>query len=183
MSKQASSERVRVFTFESPLGPIYGAVSEKGLMHLTIPNKDLRDFATSLDKLAPGAESHAVEPRETRAGRLLDALFAGKRPDLALPLDLRGRSDFSRAVLEELLNIPMGEVRTYGQVAAAVGRPKAARAVGRAVGANPIPIFIPCHRVVGANGSLTGFGSGLDTKRALLALERGGGLFPKGSGA
>ncbi len=183
MSKQATPEQLRVFTYESPLGPIYGAVSQKGLMHLTIPNKDLRHFAASLDRLAPGAESLPVEPQDTEAGRLLTALFAGERPDLALPLDLRGVGDFTRAVLTELLNIPMGEVRTYGQVAAAVGRPQAARAVGRAVGSNPIPIFIPCHRVVGAGGALTGFGSGLDTKRALLALEQGGGLFQSGGPA
>ena len=99
------------------------------------------------------------------------AYLKGELKKLDAPLDLSGLSDFSQAVLTELTRIPYGRTKSYGQVAAAVGRPKAARAVGRAVGANPVPIFAPCHRVVGADGSLTGFGSGLPTKRMLLNLE------------
>ncbi|MCZ0942750.1 MAG: methylated-DNA--[protein]-cysteine S-methyltransferase, partial [Gammaproteobacteria bacterium] len=84
---------------------------------------------------------------------------------------------FQRKVLEALQAIPYGETRSYKEVAAAIGKPRAVRAVGAANGRNPIPIIIPCHRVIGSDGSLTGFGGGLEVKRALLALEQDAGLF------
>ena len=90
-------------------------------------------------------------------------------------LDLSGLPPFHRLALSAVKDIPYGQTRTYGQIAAAVGRPKACRAVGQANGANPMPLFIPCHRVVGAGGALTGFGSGLDVKKALLQMEKEGG--------
>lgn len=162
---------LKVYAVESRLGPIYGAESERGLLSLVLPAHDLRYFGQALDRLAPGAETVSVKPEETESGRQLLAYLRGERKELTAPLDLARVSDFSRAVLMELTRIPYGRTRSYGQVAAAVGRPRAARAVGRAVGANPVPIFAPCHRVVGADGSLTGFGSGLPTKRMLLELE------------
>ena len=96
--------------------------------------------------------------------------FAGRRTAFDLPLDLRG-TDFQRAVWEALLAIPYGETRSYGDIAAAIGRPRAARPVGQAVGANPVGVIVPCHRVIGSDGRLTGYGGGLDLKRALLRLE------------
>ena len=165
-------EKLKVYVVESRLGPIYGAESRRGLISLVLPAHDLRYFGQALDRRAPGAGTQATEPEKTESGRQLLAYLRGELRELDAPLDLSGLSDFSRAVLTELTRIPYGRTRSYGQVAAAVGRPQAARAVGRAVGANPVPIFSPCHRVVGADGSLTGFGSGLPTKRMLLDLER-----------
>ncbi len=165
-------EKLKVYVVESRLGPIYGAESRSGLVSLVLPAHDLRYFGQTLDRRAPGAETQAAEPGETKSGRQLTAYLKGELKALDAPLDLSGLSDFSQAVLTELTRIPYGHTKSYGQVAAAVGRPQAARAVGRAVGANPVPIFAPCHRVVGADGSLTGFGSGLPTKRMLLNLER-----------
>ena len=100
----------------------------------------------------------------------LDAYFAGKLREFKIPLDLRGTS-FQRQVWDLLCGIPWGETRSYGEIAKALGRPKAARAVGRAVGTNPVSIVVPCHRVIGSDGTLTGYGGGLDRKKALLKLE------------
>ena len=113
------------------------------------------------------------------AVRELGEYFDGKRRTFDLDLAPSGTA-FQRAVLDALLTIPYGETRSYADIARQVGRPRAVRAVGAANGRNPLPIVIPCHRVIGSNGSLTGFGGGLDTKRFLLDLEtRGtaGGLF------
>jgi methylated-DNA-[protein]-cysteine S-methyltransferase len=96
--------------------------------------------------------------------------FAGKRRDFALPVAPRG-SEFQRRVWEELSRIPYGATISYAELAARIGRPGASRAVGRANGTNPIPVVIPCHRVIGTDGSLTGYGGGMPLKRALLALE------------
>lgn len=105
-----------------------------------------------------------------RARGELAEYFAGKRRTFDLPLKYAG-TPFRRAVWEELLKIPYGATRTYGQIAAAIDRPKAFRAVGQACHVNPIVILIPCHRVLGADGALTGFAGGTDTKKTLLALE------------
>jgi len=96
--------------------------------------------------------------------------FAGERKDFDLPLQLSG-TEFQVQVLEELQRIPYGETTSYGDIATRIGRPKAVRAVGAANGRNPLPIVIPCHRVIGSSGDLTGFGGGLDLKEALLRLE------------
>ena len=100
----------------------------------------------------------------------LEEYFAGRRREFTLPLKLTG-TDFQVRVLEELTRIPYGQTVSYGTVAERIGRPGAMRAVGAANGRNPIPIVIPCHRVIGSSGKLTGFGGGLDTKAALLRLE------------
>ena len=104
------------------------------------------------------------------ACRQLSEYFAGTRKDFDLPLSLSG-TEFQVAVLEALQEIPYGETTSYAAVAKRIGRPKAVRAVGAANGRNPIPIIVPCHRVIGTSGDLTGFGGGLDTKAALLRLE------------
>ncbi len=106
--------------------------------------------------------------RET--ARQLEEYFAGKRQVFDMPLDFTG-NDFQRGVWAALLDIPYGETRSYGQIAARVGNPKAVRAVGAAIGKNPVSIIAPCHRVVGANGKLTGFAGGLPAKAFLLDLE------------
>jgi len=102
--------------------------------------------------------------------RQLAEYFAGKRTQFDLPLDPRGTA-FQKAVWRSLRQIPFGETRSYGEIASTIGAPRANRAVGAANGKNPLSIVVPCHRVIGANGALTGFGGGLETKAQLLALE------------
>ena len=109
------------------------------------------------------------EHNHTVAGEL-DAYFSGRLYQFSVPLDLRGTS-FQRQVWQLLLDIPYGETRSYGDLARALGRPTAARAVGSAVGSNPVSILVPCHRVIGSNGKLTGYAGGLYRKQALLDLE------------
>ncbi len=112
-------------------------------------------------------------PLADEAARQVRAYLAGQRREFDLPLAPRG-TDFQRAVWEQVSAIPYGRTRTYGEIAAALGRPGSARAVGAAVGRNPIWLAIPCHRVVGKGGALTGYAGGLERKAFLLALERGG---------
>jgi methylated-DNA-[protein]-cysteine S-methyltransferase len=109
------------------------------------------------------------EPFENVRHQLAE-YFAGERKDFDLPLSLAG-TEFQVAVLDALQTIPYGETTSYGAIAKQIGRPRAVRAVGAANGRNPIPIIVPCHRVIGSSGDLTGFGGGLDTKAALLRLE------------
>jgi methylated-DNA-[protein]-cysteine S-methyltransferase len=119
-------------------------------------------------------EGQVTEPGDpilARAAEQLDEYFAAKRTEFDLPLAELGGSEFERAVWAELAEIPYGEMRTYGSVARAVGDPSAARAVGVACNRNPVAIVLPCHRVVGADGKLVGFGGGLPMKRFLLELE------------
>ena len=119
-----------------------------------------------------GALANPTNPLLAEAARQLHAYFAGRLRRFDLPLDLAG-TGFRRRVWMELTRIPYGETRSYQDVARAVGAPNAVRAVGAANGANPVPIVIPCHRVIGAGGKLVGYGGGLPLKRRLLALERG----------
>ncbi len=109
------------------------------------------------------------KPLET-ARQQLEEYFAGRRKEFDLPLQLSG-TQFQLDVLEELRRIPYGKTVSYGEIASRIGRPRAMRAVGAANGRNPVPIVVPCHRVIGSTGDLTGFGGGLDTKEALLRLE------------
>ena len=111
----------------------------------------------------------------------LGEYFAARRREFDLPLAPEG-TPFQRAVWQALTRIPYGETVSYSELARRIGRPQASRAVGLANGANPLPIIVPCHRVIGADGSLTGFGGGLDIKRKLLALERASGSHPAGGG-
>jgi methylated-DNA-[protein]-cysteine S-methyltransferase len=123
----------------------------------------------------PGWERYDEPFRAAR--RELTEYFAGRRQHFELAIEPRATA-FQRAVLDALRAIPYGETRSYKEVAQAIGKPAAVRAVGAANGSNPIPIIIPCHRVIGSNGALTGFGGGLDAKRYLLDLERrNSGLF------
>lgn len=125
--------------------------------------------ATSV-KLPEDMVEDASHPVLRRAVRQIEEYFAGKRTAFDLPLDLRG-SQFQIAVWRSLGDIPYGGTISYGRQAALIGRPKAARAAGGANGRNPVPIVLPCHRVLGADGSLAGFGGGLDLKLKLLRLE------------
>ena len=124
------------------------------------------------DRVRLGAMTERPDhPVLAETARQLDEYFAGKRTTFDLPLDFRG-TDFQKSVWAALLTIPAGETRSYAAIAAQVGRPGACRAVGAANGRNPISIVAPCHRVIGSDGSLTGFAGGLAEKRYLLELER-----------
>jgi methylated-DNA-[protein]-cysteine S-methyltransferase len=132
-------------------------------------------FASAADAhagLAAGAVRRPDQPPLPEVRRQLAEYFAGVRRAFTLPLAPHG-TDFERRVWRALAAIPYGETRSYAGVAAAIGRPTACRAVGRANGRNPIAVVIPCHRVIGSDGSLTGYGGGLDLKRFLLDLEGG----------
>lgn len=118
-----------------------------------------------------GADRHPVDARLAAAVTELRAYFAGELTDFTVPLSVRRSSEFERAVWREMTLIPYGETRTYGYVAKVVGDPGAARAVGVACNRNPIPVIVPCHRIVGAGGKLVGFGGGLPRKVHLLELE------------
>jgi len=128
------------------------------------------EFPPSRGNAAPDRDWHPAREPFVDAVRQLEAYFAGRLRSFGLALAPEGTS-FQRDVWDALLRIPYGETRSYSDVARAIGRPSAVRAVGAANGANPLPIVIPCHRVIGAGGELTGFGGGLDTKRWLLRLE------------
>jgi methylated-DNA-[protein]-cysteine S-methyltransferase len=149
-------------TMESPVGPLTLAGKDGRLMHLRMIDQTYEPGRNGWER-DDAAFPDAVEQ--------LDAYFAGERREFDLELDLIG-SNFQRRVWEALRTIPYGETRSYGQVAEQIGSSGASRAVGLASGHNPIGIIVPCHRVIGANGSLTGYGGGLERKRALLELER-----------
>ena len=154
---------------ESPLGELFVGVSERGLCVISYEV----DPDVQIERLARGFGSRVLRsPRPVDpARRQLDEYFAGKRKQFGLDVDLRLARDFGRTVLEELGRVPFGEVTTYGALAAKAGKPKAARAVGTIMNRNPVPIVLPCHRVVGANGSLVGYAGGLERKQTLLRLE------------
>jgi methylated-DNA-[protein]-cysteine S-methyltransferase len=157
-------------TFESPCGPLLCVVDDAGAV-VRIEFCKGREAQRITEKMkAAGAEIVEDASRTAEVRRQLAEYFAGERREFDLALAPVG-TPFERSVWEELKKIPFGETRSYGQIARALGRPDSARAVGRANGANPIPIVVPCHRVIGADGSLTGFGGGLDVKSRLLELE------------
>ena len=158
---------IRWDVVESPLGTLYVAISDQGLCRLDF-SPDLDTFLNTLDPLARTERNPtALEPV---AGQLRE-YFAGARFRFDLPLDLRRLTPFQQRVLQTTRQIPAGNVWTYRQVAQIIGKPQASRAVGQALGRNPIPIVIPCHRVVRSSGELGGYRGGLDRKRHLLRLE------------
>jgi O-6-methylguanine DNA methyltransferase len=144
--------------------------TDRGLCRIVLPGEEGID--RWLARYLAGAVAVEGAAILQRAQEQLHAYFAGRRRAWDLPLDIYG-TPFQQAVWKLLLDIPYGETRSYAQLAAALGRPGAARAVGQANGANPLPIVVPCHRVVQADGSLGGYGGGLALKRALLELETG----------
>ncbi|HEY90110.1 MAG TPA: methylated-DNA--[protein]-cysteine S-methyltransferase [Thermoflexia bacterium] len=155
-------------TASSPWGELWLCTTERGICYLSFGATD--GAFSFLARQGIEKPQAGERPWLTAAQEQLAAYFAGSEREFGLPLDLRG-TPFQRAVWIALLQIPYGETRTYGEIAAAVGRPAAARAVGQAVGANPVSIIVPCHRVLGAGGTLTGYGGGLQRKRGLLQLE------------
>lgn len=154
---------------DSPVGPLFVATSKRGLCRISYdaePERQLDDLARRYGVRVLRSAKPIDEAR-----RELDEYFEGKRRSFDLKVDVALLADFNRRVLRELARVPYGEVVTYGELAARSARPKAARAVGTVMNRNPLPIVLPCHRVVGANGKLVGYGGGLDRKERLLRLE------------
>jgi methylated-DNA-[protein]-cysteine S-methyltransferase len=153
----------------SPLGPIVIAATATGLAGLWFADNQ-RYLPLQLSGPAAWPDD-ADHPILTQARQQLHDYFAGRRSHFDLPLDLGCGTAFQQSVWRALLDIPQGEVVSYGEVSRRIGKPAAVRAVGGAVGRNPVSIVVPCHRVMGASGALTGYGGGLDRKTALLTLE------------
>jgi methylated-DNA-[protein]-cysteine S-methyltransferase len=141
---------------DSPIGDLALAVDETGLCRV---------------QFGGSGRPFEADPLLSATAEQLKAYFAGELQEFDLPLSVRGGSDFERAVWTQLSRIPYGEMQTYGEVAKIVGDAGAARAVGVACNRNPLPVVVPCHRVVGAGGKMVGFGGGIPTKRHLLELE------------
>ena len=165
MLKQLIGETVRK-DVESPVGQLTLLASGVGLQAILWgPHRAL--IGEVLDDVVGGARQAVIVAAEKQ----LQEYFDGERMDFDVPLDLQG-TDFQKRVWAQLLDIPYGETRSYGDLARALGDPQMAQAVGAANGNNPVSIIVPCHRVVGASGALTGYAGGVDVKAKLLALER-----------
>ena len=154
---KGGNEQLYSFIYDSPIGPLTLIASEEGLVALEFGKKKRKDCIDDSKRLAPYRKQ-------------LDEYFAGKREDFTIPLDIRG-TDFQKRCWQQLLKIPYGQTRSYRQIAEAVGNRNAVRAVGLANGQNPIAIIVPCHRVIASDGTLCGYGGGLDIKEELLRLE------------
>ncbi|KFG76094.1 methylated-DNA--[protein]-cysteine S-methyltransferase [Streptomyces mutabilis] len=168
-------QRVVWTVVDTGIGPLLLAATPDGLVSVVF-HASGATRGGALDRLAARLGTEPVEapgsPLLTEATRQVEAYFAGRRRDFDLPLDWSLTSGFNREVLRELASgVPYGSVVGYGDLAGRVGRPGAAQAVGTAMGANPLPVVVPCHRVVGSDGGIGGFGGGVETKRQLLAVE------------
>ena len=154
---------------DSPVGTLLVAATDRGFCRIAYdaePEGELERLARAFG-VRVLRSALPIDP----ARRQLDEYFEGKRRRFDLPVDVALLADFNRQVLRELARVPYGEVVTYGELAARAARPRAARAVGAVMNRNPLPIVLPCHRVVGANGNLVGYAGGLERKEALLRLE------------
>ena len=154
---------------ETPVGTLLVATTARGLCRISYDPQPEHE-AESLARAFGVRVLRAAKPVDPVRCQL-DEYFEGKRTEFELPIDLRHQAPFSRDVLKRLARVPYGQVTTYGALAAEAHRPKAARAVGVVMNRNPVPIVLPCHRVVGASGSLVGYAGGLDRKQLLLELE------------
>ena len=154
---------------DSPIGNLLVATSERGLAAISF-DTDPEDRFEQLARIAGPRVLRSPRSVDT-ARRELDEYFEGRRRAFDLSLDLRALPPFTVSVLGELARVPYGKTTTYGELARRVGHPRAARAVGTVMNRNRIPIVLPCHRVVGSTGRLTGYAGGLDVKQALLELE------------
>ncbi len=149
---------------DSPVGKLKLVAGSKGLVAVLWENDDPRRVRLE------GLSEEPLHPLLVQTAQQLTDYFSGRRDEFSIPLDMRGTS-FQKQVWEALLTIPFGETRTYGEIARQLGNPASTRAVGAANGRNPVSILVPCHRVVGTNGKLTGFAGGLEAKAYLLKLE------------
>jgi len=167
-------EKVFYAKIKTPMGSTWAAATEKGLLR-TSPSKE-----NLFEEVRRRIEAEFIEApgRFKKLKEWYEAFYEGKAVKYDGPFDLRG-SKFQKKVWKAIHDIPYGSLTSYGQIAKNIGKPKAARAVGNAVGSNPLGPVIPCHRVVWSNGGIGGFGGGLKRKRMLLAIER---IFPTAEG-
>jgi methylated-DNA-[protein]-cysteine S-methyltransferase len=155
---------------ESPFGPLLLAKTRKGLVRVGLPNQDDDELLVDLaERVSPRVLEAPKELDEVR--RELDLYFEGKLDSFDLPLDWRLSGGFRRRVLRAINRIPYGQTRSYAEMARKAGNDRAVRAAGTACGSNPIPLVVPCHRVLRTGGALGGYGGGLPMKRGLLELE------------
>lgn len=171
---------------DSPLGPLWVAVAPRGVATISYGREpNAADFGRLLRAYGPGIVPDAK--RADQLARELDEYFAGRRRDFEVDVDLTALTPFQRRVLRATANVRYGQLTTYAEIARRAGHERAARAAGAALGANPVPIVVPCHRIVASDGSLGGYAGGLRAKRRLLAIERGNdvpqGGWPPASGA
>jgi methylated-DNA-[protein]-cysteine S-methyltransferase len=152
---------------DSPVGTLLLAATQRGLCRVSFDPEPEREE----ERLARAFGVRVLRAPLDEPKRELDEYFAGRRRSFELPVDLALARDFGRAVLAELARVPFGRTTTYGALAARAGRPRAARAVGTIMNRNPVPIVLPCHRVVGSTGALVGYGGGLERKVTLLRHE------------
>jgi O-6-methylguanine DNA methyltransferase len=162
---------VHTAKFETPEGLMISATSEGCLLYLGLPRASGRGLQGFLERHARGVSVEDGYAKNRQAIVQILEYLEGKRHDFDLEIELRG-TPFQRSVWDALCQIPYGETRTYGELAATLGHPNAFRAVGAANGANPIPLIVPCHRVIASGGKLGGYGGGLRLKQRLLAMER-----------
>ncbi len=155
---------------ESPVGIVWVASTAAGICRIELGAERPGSFLSWLSRHLRPVELYEDAELMTVATSQLGEYFSGERQAFDLPLDVHGTA-FQRAVWSQVACIPYGATASYGDIAQLVGKPKGSRAVGAAVGANPLPIVIPCHRVIGSSGDLVGFGAGLDMKERLLRLE------------
>ncbi|MBW5449133.1 methylated-DNA--[protein]-cysteine S-methyltransferase [Cohnella sp. CFH 77786] len=159
--------------------PLHVAATENGLCRVNWPHESFADLQDWVNRRIPGAKLIEDRERVSEYVSQLKQFLDGTRKTFDLPVDLRG-TPFQVSVWKALARIPCGETRSYSDIAEAVGRPNAVRAVGTANGANPVPIVVPCHRVIGKDAALTGFAGGLRVKEDLLRLEGVRGFTQKG---
>ena len=157
-------------TMDSPVGELLVAVTPKGLVAIAFDDDNLERVVARLAREVSPRVMEAAAPTDA-ARNELEEYFGGQRNRFDLALDRRLMGPFAEKVLRATSRVGFGELATYGDIAARIDRPHAARAVGRALGSNPIPIVVPCHRIVGADGSLTGYAGGMSRKETLLRLE------------
>ncbi|MDA1096215.1 MAG: methylated-DNA--[protein]-cysteine S-methyltransferase [Chloroflexi bacterium] len=160
---------VRFDFLRTPIGRVFVGMSDQGVCDVTLDDPNEREYRLRLAQRAPEVwrDRDVVEPALTE----LDAYFRGRLTSFTVPVDLRAVTDFTRRVLRATRRIPFGALLSYGDVATRIGAPRACRAVGGALGRNPIPIIVPCHRVIAHGGKLGGFTGGLEMKQALLQIE------------
>lgn len=162
--------RIYYTTFKSPVGEILATRTEKGLNLLAFPRNRWERFLAAL-KSESSVDLRRDEKRFSLLKKELKSYFSGREVRFKFPVDLGGGTAFQKRVWDTMRRIPPGETRSYGWLAGKMGSKGKARAVGAACGANPVPIIIPCHRVVREDGSLGGYAGGLNLKRKLLRLE------------
>ncbi len=164
--RRRKDNEYEVVALATPAGTVGLSFSRKGIARIELPRRGVRHLAC--------ARGNGLSPTGKAAAALLRRYFSGEPVTVRLPLDLRHATVFPRAVWHATAKIPYGETRSYAWIAKRIGRPRAARAVGQALGANPVPVIIPCHRVISSAGTLGGFSGGLGMKKKLLQLEKSG---------